>query len=129
VCDCGGCREAQNDASRARRRARAQKRLPVEVRQRLQDAIYAGQPFKMVLRDLGLTSNQVWGFTKTDQEWSERLDAALTAARRDDLQTRYECRIRARLRLPGVPRAPASPDGSESATAERHPIVLRRTRG
>jgi hypothetical protein len=37
-------------------------------------------------RDLGRTSNQVWGFTKTNQEWSERLEAALTATRRDDLQ-------------------------------------------
>ena len=85
-CDCDECREAQNDASRARRRARAQKRLPVEMRQQLLDAIYAGQPFRTVLRDLGLTSNQVWGLTKTDQEWSEKLDTALTAARRNDLE-------------------------------------------
>jgi hypothetical protein len=42
-------------------RARAQKRLPVKVRQQLLDAIYGGQPFRRVLRDLGLTSNQVWG--------------------------------------------------------------------
>jgi hypothetical protein len=34
----------------------------------------------------GLTSNQVWGLTKTDQEWSEKLDTALTAARRNDLK-------------------------------------------
>ena len=85
-CDCDECREAQNDASRARRRARAQTRLPVEMRQQLLDAIYAGQPFRTVLRDLGLTSNQVWGLTKTDQEWSEKLDTALTATRRDDLE-------------------------------------------
>jgi hypothetical protein len=39
-----------------------------------------------VLRDLGLTSNQVWGLTKTDQEWSEQLETALTAARRNDLK-------------------------------------------
>jgi hypothetical protein len=32
-CDCDQCREAQNDAARARGRARAQKRLPVETRQ------------------------------------------------------------------------------------------------
>jgi transposase len=69
-----------------RGRARAQKRLPAEVRQQLLDAIYSGQPFRTVLRDLGRTSNQVWGFTKTNQEWSERLEAALTATRRDDLQ-------------------------------------------
>jgi hypothetical protein len=50
------------------------------------DAIYAGQPFRAVLRDLGLTPNQVWGLTKTDVEWSKELEAALTATRRDDLE-------------------------------------------
>ena len=48
--------------------------------------MFAGQPFRAVLQDLGLTSNQVWGLTKTDPEWSEKLDTALTATRRDDLQ-------------------------------------------
>jgi hypothetical protein len=38
------------------------------------------------LRDLGLTSNQVWGLTKTDQDWSEKLESALTASRRNDLR-------------------------------------------
>jgi hypothetical protein len=85
-CDCDRCREAQNDAARARFRRRAQTRLPVEMRQQLLDAIYAGQPFRMVLRDLGLTSNQVWGLAKTDQEWSEKLETALNAARRSDLE-------------------------------------------
>jgi hypothetical protein len=56
------------------------------VRQELLDAIYAGQPFRTVLRDLGLTSNQVFGLARTDGEWSATLEAALTAARRDDLQ-------------------------------------------
>jgi hypothetical protein len=42
------------------------------------EAIYAGQPFRTVSRDLGLTPNQVWGLTKTDQKWSENLEAALT---------------------------------------------------
>jgi hypothetical protein len=79
------CREAQNDASRARRRARAQTRLPAEMRQQLLDAIYASRPFRVVLRDLGLTSNQMWGLSKTDHEWSEKLEA-LTATRRDDLR-------------------------------------------
>jgi len=46
------------------------------MRQQLLDAIYDGQPFRTVLRDLGLTSNQAWGLTKTDQEWSEKLDTA-----------------------------------------------------
>jgi hypothetical protein len=48
--------------------------------------MYAGQSFRAVLRDLGLTSNQVWGLAKTDQEWSEKLEAALSATRRDDLK-------------------------------------------
>jgi hypothetical protein len=56
------------------------------VRQQLIDAIYAGQPFRTVLRDLGLTSNQVLGLTRTDEEWSTTLEAALTATRRDDMQ-------------------------------------------
>jgi hypothetical protein len=74
-----------NAAAKARFRRKAQERLPAHVRQRLLDAIYSGQAFRTVLRDLGLTPNQVWGLTKTDQEWSEKLGAALTATRRDDL--------------------------------------------
>jgi hypothetical protein len=85
-CDCEQCRRAQNDAARARGRARTQARLPVDTRRQLLDAICSGRPFRTVLRDLGLTSNQVWGLTKTDQEWSEKLDTALTAARRNDLE-------------------------------------------
>jgi hypothetical protein len=38
------------------------------------------------LRELGLSSNQVWGLTKTDQEWSAALGEALLATRRADLQ-------------------------------------------
>jgi hypothetical protein len=85
-CHCALCNRAHADDQRARGRARAQQRLPVEMRQQLLDAIYDGQSFRTVLRDLGLTSNQVWGLTKTDQEWSEKLDTALTAARRSDLK-------------------------------------------
>jgi hypothetical protein len=85
-CDCDECREAQNDASRTRRRVRAQTRLPVEMRQQLLDAIYAGQPFRTVLDDLGLTPNRVWGLAKTDDDWSAALEATLTATRRDDLE-------------------------------------------
>lgn len=67
-------------------RARAQARLPAEIRQQLLDGIYAGQPFRTVLRQLNLTSNQVWGLTETDQQWSADLEAALTATRRGDLK-------------------------------------------
>ncbi len=56
------------------------------MRQHFVEARYAGQPFKVVLRDFGLTYNQVWGLTKTDEKWSEQLEAALMATRRDDLQ-------------------------------------------
>jgi hypothetical protein len=56
------------------------------VRQELLDAIYDCKPFHQALRDFGLTPNQVWGLTKTDQEWSQKLEAALTATRRDDLK-------------------------------------------
>ena len=77
-CDCDRCREAQNHAARARFGRKAQERLPAGVRKQLLDAIYGGQPFRTALRDLGLTSNQVWGLTKSDEEWSMALDAALT---------------------------------------------------
>jgi hypothetical protein len=56
------------------------------VRQQLLDAIYTGRPFRQILRDLDLTSNQVWGLTKTNEGWSTALETALTASRRDDLQ-------------------------------------------
>jgi hypothetical protein len=52
----------------------------------LLDAIYAGQPFRTVLRDLDLTPNQVWGLAKTDEGWSTALESALLATRRDDLE-------------------------------------------
>jgi hypothetical protein len=58
----------------------------MEVRQQHLDAIHAGESFQHVLRDLGLTSNQAWGLTKTDEEWSAALEAALTASRRVDLE-------------------------------------------
>ena len=60
--------------------------LPADVRQQLLDEIYSGQPFRQVLRNLGLTSNQVWGLAKPDELWSRQLEAALTASRRDDLK-------------------------------------------
>jgi hypothetical protein len=84
-CRCNPCRAAHAETQKAFGRARAQKRLPAELRQQLLDAIYAGQPFRSVLDDLSLTSNQVWGLTKTDEEWTAALEAALTATRRTDL--------------------------------------------
>ena len=65
----------QNVAAKARLRRRAQDRLPVEVRQRLLDAIYGGQPFRATLSRPGPDANQVWGLTKTDEAWSASLDA------------------------------------------------------
>jgi hypothetical protein len=56
------------------------------LRQQLVAAIHAGTPYKTVVRDLGLTSQQVWELTKTDDAWSAELEATLTAARRDDLE-------------------------------------------
>jgi hypothetical protein len=68
------------------------------------------KPFRTVLRDLGLTSNQVWGLAKTVHEWSEKLEAALAATRQADLEhgtnTAYvhgcvcqECRAHQRIRM------------------------------
>ena len=85
-CRCTLCREAHAETQKVFGRARAQQRLPVEVRQQLLDAIYAGQQFRSVLRNLKLTANQVWGLTKTDPQWSAELEAALTATRRGDLK-------------------------------------------
>lgn len=113
-CSCALCRQMQSDAARARGRRTAQERLPPEVRQRVLDAICAGQSFRRVLGDLGLTPNQVWGLTKSDQEWSGKLDAALTATRRDDLRhgtnAAYvhgcvcsECREHQRIRMATSP--------------------------
>jgi hypothetical protein len=85
-CRCTLCRQAHSDTQRAFGRTRAQQRLPAVLRQQLLDGIYAGQPFRSLLRDLGLTPNQVWGLTKTDAEWAAALEEALTAIRRTDLR-------------------------------------------
>jgi hypothetical protein len=132
-CDCDRCREAQNDAARARFRRKAQERLPTGVRQQLLDAIYGGQPFRTALRDLGLTSNQVWGLTKTDQEWSEQLEAALMATRRGDLQhatnAAYvascvcsECREHQRVRM--ARRRTWSPTLTRAATVSSRRMII-----
>jgi hypothetical protein len=109
-CSCAACRAMQSNAGRARGRAKAEKRLPGEVRDRLLAGINAGQPFRQVLGDLGLTSNQVWGLARTEPESSAALETALTAARRGDLEhgtnAAYvrgcvckECREHQRLRM------------------------------
>ena len=52
----------------------------------------------------------MWGLTKTDEEWSEKLEAALTTARGDDLEHSInaayahgcvysECRQHQRIRM------------------------------
>jgi hypothetical protein len=52
----------------------------------------------------------VWGLAKTDEEWSEKLEAALTATRRDDINhgtnagyvrgcVCSECRTHQRIRM------------------------------
>jgi hypothetical protein len=99
------------------------------VRQQLLDAIYGGQPFRSALRELGLTSNQVWGLAKIDQEWSENLEAGLTTTRRGDLQhgtnAAYvagcvcsECRAHQRVRM-AENRATGLPRGDDGVN---HPI-------
>jgi hypothetical protein len=83
---CAQCREFESDKVRARGRRKAQERLPAQVRQQLLNAIHDRRPFRQALRELDLTSNQVWGLAGTDREWSTALDAALTSSRRDDLK-------------------------------------------
>ena len=85
-CRCTQCRAAHAETQKAFGRARAQKRLSVELRQQVLDGIYAGRPFRTIIRGLGLTPNQVWGLTKIDEGWSTALEAALTVSRRVDLR-------------------------------------------
>ena len=85
-CRCTQCRWAYSDTQWGYGRARAQKRLPIELRRQVLNAIYDRKPFRQALRDLNLTPNQVWGLTKSDEGWSTALEAALTASRRVDLQ-------------------------------------------
>jgi hypothetical protein len=98
-CSCAECRQLQSDEARARGRRKAQDRLPADVRQQLLDAIYRGKPFRESLRELGLTPNQVWGLTRTDEAWSAALEAALTATRTRRSQARHQRRLCGRLRL------------------------------
>jgi hypothetical protein len=107
--------------------------LPVEVRQELLDAIYSGQSFRTVFRDLGLTSNQVFGRTKTDEEWSTTLEAALTASRRSDLRHGTNAAYVHGCVCKRVPGASAGADGQEPEMLCRTQLtgyyVLVTTRG
>jgi|SRR5215211_2835209 len=48
--------------------------------------VYAGKQFRQALRDLGLTSNQVWGAHQDRGRVVIALDAALATTRREDLK-------------------------------------------
>jgi hypothetical protein len=110
-CSCAECRRFQSEEARERGRRKAQVRLPADVRQQLLDAIYAGQPFRAIVRDLGLTPNQVWGLAKTNDQWSSQLDAALTATRREDLRHGTTSAYVRGCVCKNLPGAPANPDG------------------
>ena len=87
------------------------------MRQQFLDALYSGQPFRAILRELGLTSNQVWGLTRTDDDWRAALETALAATRRDDLQHGTNARLRGRLRVCRLPSASARANGQQPSEA------------
>jgi hypothetical protein len=97
----------------------------VEVRLQLLEAIYAGQPFRTVLRDLGLSSNRVSGLARTDQEWSERLDAALTASHRGRPGAWHQCRVPARLRVQRLQNSSTGSDGQDRCQRKRRRRLLK----
>jgi hypothetical protein len=72
------------------RMARAQKAAPVDLRQQLLEAIYAGQAFHRVLRDLSLTSNQV--------RWSPSAHPSPRARRSSRIQSWAARRSAARMK-------------------------------
>jgi hypothetical protein len=123
-CDCDRCREAQNDASRARFRRKAQERFPPDVRQQLLDAIYGGKPFRTALEDLGFQSS-----LGAHQDRRETVRAARgrpdgNAPRR--CEARHQRRVRCGLRLQGVSEAPANPHGQEPLTSRPWSACLLR---
>jgi hypothetical protein len=83
----------------------------VELRRHFLDALYAGRPFRATVRHLGLTPNQVWGLTPTDEEWRAAVEAALVATRRDDLKHGTNAASVARLRVQRLPGVAAPADG------------------
>ena len=64
-----------------------------------------------MLRNLDLTRNQVWGLTKTDDEWSIALDAALTTTRRGNLKHGRTGAYAAGCACKGMSGAPAAANG------------------
>jgi hypothetical protein len=61
----------------------------------------------------------VWGLTRTDQEWSAALEAALTATRRDDLQHGTNAAYVHGCVCSDWPGASAGPDGEEPGLIHR----------
>ena len=86
-CSCTDCRRMQSDAARERGRARSQSHLPVEVREQcLAAPALAGHSGRCsVILASPLTRCGDWP-RPIDPEWSEKLETALTAARRNDLK-------------------------------------------
>jgi hypothetical protein len=126
-CRCPLCRQAHSDTQRAFGRARAQKRLPVELRQQLLDAIYAGQPFRTTLRNLGLTANQVWGLKKTDPQWSTVLASPPRSLASRNALKEATSASRCRARVGSSSWHPAATQASESAMAATRSSAARRT--
>jgi hypothetical protein len=69
-CSCDLYGQASADDVRARLRRKARARFPVELRQQLLEAIHEGKPFRETLRELGLTSNRVFGLARADDKWA-----------------------------------------------------------
>jgi hypothetical protein len=111
-CYCDRCRAAQNDAARARFRRRVQERLPPDIRKQLLDAIYGrlsvpvGAPRSWPDFQPGVGPHQ----DGREMVGSARSRTDGNSSRRPP--ARYECRIRTRLRLQGVPGASAHSDGA-----------------
>jgi hypothetical protein len=53
--------------------AQGPRTTPAEPTPTATGAIYGGEPFRTALRDLGLTSNRVWGLAKTDRNGQSSL--------------------------------------------------------
>jgi hypothetical protein len=83
------------------------------------EALYAGRPFRAILRDLGLTSNQVWGSPEQTTHGTpssrplDRYPPGPPEARHDPGVCPWVC-------LPRVPRTPAHQDGQEPRLSAEH---------